>query len=488
MLLRHEARARGRSGITLTEILISIMIMGVGIVSLATLFPLGLVRLRNAQRMTRSGLLAESVKADLNTHNLLAQFSFTNALISPWYQSPGMPAGFTSYNPWVQDTPFFMGNWAIIDATTSPPSVSTYLGVNNSVGSGLPVAYDPLWRANASNPFPSGTAANPAYLNGIGNGIGVYEDLSGTQPASEARFGSGINFLRNDPDGGTASAYGLQRLTNFRPDIPGTAPPVRNKANDGIILNTFVSHEDIIMQEAKAQYTDPNNANLKVAAPSTVVPDLSGGPAVSPSVVNDWRYTWMFTGVQADVSNGTVFTGDVVVFENRQFGYDQIRTPSGGTAYQATGETVVEAVWGYTTTAPPVTVPPYPPYGLGVSRQVLLRWPATMPDPDVHVGGWIADVTYERVQDNENLRTQRVYPLQRCEWYQIAKRTDPGAGASWSTDGRLAYRSIMVWVSTPVRDRTPMNFLTTPIQPLHVEAALIAPSVVSVFPKTVYTR
>ena len=34
-------RVRARSGITLTEILISILIMGVGMVSLATLFPLG---------------------------------------------------------------------------------------------------------------------------------------------------------------------------------------------------------------------------------------------------------------------------------------------------------------------------------------------------------------------------------------------------------------------------------------------------------------
>ncbi len=45
---------RGRAGITLTEILISIMIMGVGLVSLATLFPLGLMRLRAAAIRSRS--------------------------------------------------------------------------------------------------------------------------------------------------------------------------------------------------------------------------------------------------------------------------------------------------------------------------------------------------------------------------------------------------------------------------------------------------
>ncbi len=52
--------ARARSGITLTEILISILIMGVGLISLATLFPLGLLRLREATRNSRAGLAFET--------------------------------------------------------------------------------------------------------------------------------------------------------------------------------------------------------------------------------------------------------------------------------------------------------------------------------------------------------------------------------------------------------------------------------------------
>jgi hypothetical protein len=476
MATRYAARARSRSGITLIEILISIMIMGVGIVSLATLFPLGLVRLRNAQRMSRSGLLSESVDADLSARNLLAQYSFTNPLVSPWYNSPNMPIGFTRYNPWVQDTPSYMGNWGSIDTTLPPPYVAAYLGAHKVAGPGLPVAYDPLWRANASNPFPIGTPANPAHLNGIGDGIGVYVDLSGNQPASEARFGNGIGFLRNDPDGALPSAHGLQRLTNFRPEILGSNPLIKNRAMDSIIATTFVSPEDLIMQDPKGQYQDPNTG-VQVTGPSGIVPDLS---SVSPTTgqaqtLNDWRYTWMFTGARADVSNGSVFTGDVVVFENRQFGLDPVASPiGGGTVYQATGEVVVEAVWGYSTTQQAGTV-----YSNGASRQVLLRWPAAMPDPDVRVGGWIADVTYERVQLIAAVRSYDQYPLQRCEWYQIAKRTDPGPDA-WSR----SYRSIMVWLNAPVRAKTPMNNG----QPIHVEAALIAPSVVSVFPRTVYTR
>ena len=65
---------RGRAGITLTEILISIMIMGVGLVSLATLFPLGLLAAPQRGSGCRARrFLAESAAADLATRNLLVQ-------------------------------------------------------------------------------------------------------------------------------------------------------------------------------------------------------------------------------------------------------------------------------------------------------------------------------------------------------------------------------------------------------------------------------
>src|SRR5215210_1351251 len=75
---------RGRSGITLTEILISIMIMGIGLVSLATLFPLGLLRLRSASRDSRSTLTAESALSDIPARNLFQKDSF----LYSWYNGP----------------------------------------------------------------------------------------------------------------------------------------------------------------------------------------------------------------------------------------------------------------------------------------------------------------------------------------------------------------------------------------------------------------
>src|SRR5512135_1987453 len=131
--------ARARSGITLTEILISILILSVGLVSLATLFPLGLLRLREAQRASRSGFLVESAEADLEGRNLLNKSSFLQAgvrdragntvFFSPWNNPPFTPG---PYDPFIRDTPLNGGNPAA--------------GVSRSIGPGLPIAYDPLWR------------------------------------------------------------------------------------------------------------------------------------------------------------------------------------------------------------------------------------------------------------------------------------------------------------------------------------------------------
>jgi prepilin-type N-terminal cleavage/methylation domain-containing protein len=57
-MIRSYRKSRPRrSGVTLLEVLIAIFILGVGLVSLATLFPIGLTRLANAARNSRSALL-----------------------------------------------------------------------------------------------------------------------------------------------------------------------------------------------------------------------------------------------------------------------------------------------------------------------------------------------------------------------------------------------------------------------------------------------
>jgi type II secretory pathway pseudopilin PulG len=459
---------RVRPGITLTEILIAIMIMGVGMVSLATLFPLGLLRIRDANRMTRSALLAETAMNDIASRNLLAKPSFLNPIHNPFSIGKDPNTGnVTNFDPCLQDTATPQG---LINAPAN--------------GYGLPFAYDPLWRASVPNP---NYASSPNF-----NGVGYYTNSD----PSEARFAMGLGTVRTDPSGGLPSAHGLQRLTNFNPNLTPPAAP----ANGLIVLypnfggpgtpNTtistiFVSPEDVVFQ-SKVDATGTQNPNI-----SSVVPDMTftGGVATT----NDWRYTWMFTGFQTD-AEGTIFEGDIVIFENRPFSIDPATTsnaPYGSQMYspwQVSGETVVEAVFGFSPVAPLG-------YGQGADKVVLLRWPNTMPDPDVKISSWIADVTYERNQVVSNTRfgalnpalnntIQLVYPGQRCYWYQVVKRSTPADEGTGVGLGVTGYRAMTVWVNAPLRAKTQISNG----MPVYVNAALVDPYVVNTFPRTVYMR
>lgn len=458
-----------RRGITLTEILISILLLAVGVTSLMTLFPLGLLRLRDAQRYSRSATLTESAAADLETRDLLNKRSFLNSNTGPYYNM----AAFTPwpYDPWVQDTPGYTGG-KFLDPIAGP-NFGAYRGtgvfnVANAAphdkaaprfnpGPGLPVAYDPLWR-HAAGVYP-------------GN-------------ASEARFASGIGFVRQDPDGGAPSAHGLQRITNFPSGTLMNVPDI------------FVSPEDVVLQSDK-------DSGSGVGAKSPIVPDLTtGGTNALTGMLepmNEWRYTWMFTGQQADCTNGTVFVGDVVVFENRPWSLDPVTQPFGGaSSFAAAGETVVEAVFGYTNQ---VATTNNAGYGASSKRSVLLRWPASMSDPEIRVGQWIADVTYERNAVTDYTRAyvdpttggaNGYYPYQRCHWYQIAKRTEAGPATNqWDGDAAGGMREMTVWTSSPLKALTLLKSsggVNVVGSPIHVNAALVSPYVVNVFPRTIYTR
>jgi hypothetical protein len=432
---------RDRSGITLTEILISILIMGIGLISLATLFPVGLERLRNAQRATRSAILVEAAAADMPARNLLGDDTFRSA---GWY---GLR------DPFIQDLPV-------------PGGVYRGYGSGNAVyrpGSGLPVCYDPLWWA-----------------------IVYSRDPRVTPLTTSARFGAAVfdptmagpSLVRDNPSGGgKASAYGLQRVTNFDPRVPGSL---------NLALESFCSPDDPVLQV-------DGELNPADGRGSPILPQLNA----LNQMTFDWSFSWIFTGKKSDVSNGTMFDGDVVIFHNRPFALD----PVGSTTYfQAGGERVVEAVFAYGTTAvmPGVAVAAN---GVGYSprdRSVLLRWPANQADPEVRVGGWIADVTYEqdtlrsnnRFYDRPRLANVPVvsgtpitltYPGQRCHWYRIAKRGE------FEVDPDIPdHRRILITTETPVQSRTLIRNGTG--RPIHLNVALVSPYVVNVFPKVIYAR
>ena len=73
-----------------------------------------------------------------------------------------------------------------------------------------------------------------------------------------------------------------------------------------------------------------------------------------------------------------------------------------------------------------------------------------MPDPDVKVGSWIADVTYERQATVSANKFTYIYPGQRIYWYQIAKRTEPVDDPGFASDPKTyTYRQMTVWTTSP---------------------------------------
>ncbi len=450
--------ARARSGITLTEILISILIMGVGLVSLATLFPIGLVRMRDAARQSRSGLLAESVVGNMGSGNLLDKSSFAQT----YYGVPGIG---NSYDPFITDR----------NGTLAPLSANALTG-------GLPVCYDPLWRS-VTGIIP--VVANPSFTLPAGS----------FSSQAEARFGVGTSLIRTDDDGNPPSAYGLQRISNFVPwcaasqNYPLTYPSPGGGNPAGLhdfAESTFVSSEDVVMQNNLAGQEILLNQSTSGTA-SGVVPMFFPNTVTNNAETRiDYHFSWLFTGKQIDVTNGTIFEGDIVVMENRPFGVETF--PGSPTNYPS-GETVVEAVYGPGGLPQGFGSPNYVP---AASRSVLLRWPSTMPDPEVKVGSWFADVTYERFPSISDARqsnaaaTGTTYPMQRCYWYQIAKKSeiineyDPNAQPY-----QAGYRRMTVFTTSPIRAQT---LVVANGKPVNVNVALIMPSVINVFSKTFYVR
>lgn len=446
-----------RSGITLTEVLIAILIMGVGMVSLATLFPLALLRAQRSMRDSRSTLLAESAISEVGARNLFSFESFApTGWGCPWYPLMLDGNGAQVWDPWA------------VDRALSPTTV-----VMRGFQAGLPVCYDPLWWSIVHQQGV-GTPASIGLPSrfGIGNGTG------------------GLNtpaYLRNDLDGQTPGAYGLQRITNFRAWNLGVDPyeflynppamPPANLPGFEVATDVFSSPDNIVFNGEDQEFPGQKPSDI-----SPLIPDLA--TSGNGSLTYDMMFTWFFTGQRANVNDRDLVVGSIVVCHNRVMGIESVTAPiTGNPVTVPIGERTVEAIWGYSSTSPlPRTVivagnPQVQYYGTG-ERTVLLRWSNQMPDPALRTGSYIADVTYNLdlpgTRDNAS-----AYPGRRCDWYRVAGYTTP-------TDDALAgFRSTVVTLETTVKAKTQVNAAGMPV---FQNAALIMPSVVNVVPRSFVSR
>ncbi len=223
-------------------------------------------------------------------------------------------------------------------------------------------------------------------------------------------------FIRSTAsDNSNPAGHGLQRITNYR-QVAGW--PLYNPEN------TFVSPDDQVMQNSDAApqvLTGPVAGNGQSSLSGVVPQWFPAGGVATAGFRNDLRYTWLFTGYQVDPTNATNFFGNIVVMDSRPFALDQVTSPTGGgNSPTAAGEIVMEGVFGYSAN---VFSPGNNGQGFGIAadRSVLLRWPTAMPDPEIKVGSWIADVTYQRTPGAGQLRARRSSGATGTRWRRRAR-------------------------------------------------------------------
>jgi prepilin-type N-terminal cleavage/methylation domain-containing protein len=451
-----------RRGVTMTEVLIAIMILGIGMTSLMTLFPIGLMKLRDARRNNRASLLAENVASDLKTRDLLSRYSFAATL-----NASGVTGG-NLFDPWTKD----------IQALYDKANAANVIEIQTATGFGIPIVccYDPLFYSNLAY------TNSPAFSN-----VSQLVD-------PKFRFGRAFgNDLRSDPDGSRASGFGLPRLTNIWPALAASTLPSIGNINS--VASIFVSQDDAVFpdfeNEANPKIIDPKFA---VTRQNPILP-LVDNASTGAYSLNDWDYSWIFTGKSRDRN---VFEGDMVIYNKRQFG---VNTDSNNAVTGISGERVVEGIFGLGS-VPMTTNNGTMGYAAGKSRKVLLMWPKIdgAERPEIKIGGWIADVTYEPylnttvsrfMQDFDgDGRPDVEHPGQRCHWYRIVQRsevTDPYV-ADPGLSGLTNMEAMIVTVDRPVVSKTLLKKSGAGYQPVHVNAALIAPEVVAVFPITLEGR
>ncbi len=196
-------RPHPRSGITLTEILIAIMIMGIGLVSLATLFPIGLLRLRDATRYSRSATLLQTAAADASARGLL-----TGSVVH-LRRSIQLPIPSASR----RGSRRRMRGHTIRSPRTRPPTTATGSTVIAPLHTWEPT---PRWTTKAREEWP-GTAVRLRPALAVSHHqhdqwhARLLHGRYCTRPASPPGSASS-GPIRT---AGLPSAHGLQRLTNF---------------------------------------------------------------------------------------------------------------------------------------------------------------------------------------------------------------------------------------------------------------------------------
>lgn len=155
-----------RRGLSITEVLIAIFLMAIGMISLLALFPIGMLRMADSIRANRIG------QAAANAQSLLELYALRDTQNNPYIEQA------------IRDTPGLFG-----DHDGNPMTPPNYMFLNSSVPATCPVLIDPigctLW-PNPAAPLSSGdpVAQTPTP---VGLNLGIPRAYCNVTPPGSSR-------------------------------------------------------------------------------------------------------------------------------------------------------------------------------------------------------------------------------------------------------------------------------------------------------------
>lgn len=329
------AYSNRRAGSTLTEVLVALLIMSIGIVSLTTLFPLSILRSLRAAQLTRGTDLANNAKSTLSLFIDANNTNFPPRMITdpdldgitnpyPAYYVID-PLGWSLSNAVAGGSPATFGNLG-----SGAPFDTNIVGLVNTGGTHR-------WNFNHGSPsYADNFVTLPDSWNQI------YEDFS-----SNPVVGSGANgYTQLNVNNLSASGFTLGGNVTYRAVIfsaDGTASQSRNLT--AVTGNTITWSEDINNNGTLDASEDLNSNGVidRYTLPGNFVPGLVRIEA------NERRYTWLLT--IRKLTSATQAEVDVVIF----FGREEADPVGDETLYQAS---FIKGSWTakvtYPGTAPPI--------------------------------------------------------------------------------------------------------------------------------------
>ena len=417
---RHVSTELRRPGATLSEVLISLLVMSIGVVSLATLFPISVLRSVQANQLTNAANLRYNVEAMLSVKPELYSIG------APWQAGKSYvvgdlvtPTELTSLkSPPVVFQCTVAGlsggaepGWNLSDQTTTSDGGVTWLTfrLHNYIIDPLGTwSVESAYRSTGTGNFFGNDGNNPPNarsINGYGNsGIRVFPGVGGNASndnlAAEAATlpDSWVNQAESFGVSYTAGSTSCT-LVDLQTDLTNTTP---------FDASGVFPTSRIVFFDATGKYSEVRTINSIGALAGTTqsiswpVGALNITPVRARVETKERRFSWLLS-VRRGFS-GAAFM-DVVVFFRRPFsGKDEQVYPATFTATTDVGYDGVPGIPNYDDDQNGVTDDASELGSLGSDdtprNWVVIQYNDAMGKPFVKKGGFVTDA--------ENLRWYRI--------------------------------------------------------------------------------